>query len=119
MNIKRWTAAGLMVATASLGLGGVAVAQTTRPSKPATNGQEKVNRCAVAVARLPVLQARLTVIATREDFLNQAIAWAQARDRDDLVQKLQGRLADVKANHDKVTALIARIHERCDNAASS
>jgi flagellar motility protein MotE (MotC chaperone) len=115
MNWTRRLFAGTLIAgIATLGVGGIAGAQTTTPTNPGTTtSNPRGNRCDKAKDRLAQLEAVRVRTEQRIDQLNKAIADARAHHRDDLVKVLEGRRDKVQKRHDKVVDLINKIHARC------
>jgi uncharacterized coiled-coil protein SlyX len=114
MRIRHAVLASAVAAGVTLGIGGVASAQTpTTPTAPTTKATN-ATRCERAEARLPSLNTRRANLEARIDKLNAAIAKARAAHHDDRVDKLSARLVKVQAAHDHVVDLINRIHATCD-----
>jgi flagellar motility protein MotE (MotC chaperone) len=112
---RRLLAAGVIAGVATFATAGIAAAQTTTTTDPggASSSQPKANRCDKAKDRLAQLDAVRVRSEQRLDRLNKAIADAQAHHRDDLVKRLETQRDKVQKRHDKVVALINKIHARC------
>jgi hypothetical protein len=109
VKFRQLLGAAVIVSVATLGTVGVASAQTTPTAANAT----KQSRCDKAKLRLPTLEARRTHSEQTLDRLRKAIDAATAKNRTDLVKRLQARFALVQQRHDRIVHVIAKINARC------
>jgi hypothetical protein len=107
--------AGTVIAVVSVGGAGVAGAQGTHPTKPAPVVSKDRGFCDKWVPRLPGLDAKVHRDEQRIDALTKAIAVARAHHRDDLAHRLELQRDDVQRDRDRLIALVAVIHARCDH----
>jgi molecular chaperone GrpE (heat shock protein) len=110
-NVRRLIAGAVIAGLATLGTAGVASAQTTSPST--TEKPNAAKLCEKARDRLPRLAERKATNEERQAKLQAAIDKAKAAGKNDLAQRLQTRLDNVKQRHDRIVDLIARINARC------
>jgi hypothetical protein len=108
--------AGVVVAGVAT-VGTAAAAATNQPTKPrpATATRPRQDRfCDTWVPRLPSLEDRREKDETRIDDLTKAIEAARDHHREDLAERLERVRDGVQRDRDRIVALEAHIHARCD-----
>jgi hypothetical protein len=117
MRIRSVLAGAVIAGVATVGTAGVAAAQGNQPTKPkpATASQRRHDKfCDTWVPRLPRLEDRRQRDERRIDELTKAIEVARDHHREDVAERLEHVRDGVQRDRDRVIALEARIHARCD-----
>jgi hypothetical protein len=116
MRIRSVLAGAVIAGVATIGTAGVATAATNQPTKPkpATTAHRHDKFCDVWVRRLPQLEDRRQRDEARIDQLTKAIEYARDHHREDVAERLEHVRDGVQRDRDRVIALEAKIHARCD-----
>ena len=117
MRIRSVLAGAVIAGVATVGTAGIAGAATNQPTKPkpsTTAGPRHDRFCDTWVPRLPQLEDRRERDEQKIDDLNRAIEVARDHHREDVVERLERAKDGVQRDRDRVVALEARIHARCD-----
>lgn len=114
MRVKSLLVGALIAGVTTVGTGGIAFAQSTQPTKPATTPRPRRDRfCDTWVPRLPQLEDRRARDERRIDELTKAIEVARDHHREDVAERLERQRDEVQRDRDRVVDLEARIHARC------
>ncbi|GEM_PF-1864675 len=117
MKIRSVLAGAVIAGVATIGTAGVAAAATNQPTKPkpvTTTGPRHDKFCDTWVPRLPQLEDRRQRDEARIDQLTKAIEYARDHHREDVAERLEHVRDGVQRDRDRVIALEAQIHARCD-----